>query len=61
MVLVLPEKHRLAKQRSSISLADLSSKPFILPPANLLYSLRDLIDHLCLNTGFKPKVKQEAA
>lgn len=61
LVLVLPEKHRLAKQRGSISLAALSNEPFILPPANLLYGLRDLIDHLCLKTGFKPKVKQEAA
>lgn len=61
LVLVLPEKHRLAKQRSTISLAALSDEPFVLPSANLLYGLRDLIDHLCLNTGFKPKVKQEAA
>ncbi|HEY9642437.1 MAG TPA: LysR substrate-binding domain-containing protein, partial [Coleofasciculaceae cyanobacterium] len=61
LMLVLPEKHHLAKQRSSISLAALSNEPFILPPAHLLYGLRDLIDHLCLKTGFKPKVKQEAA
>uniref|UniRef100_A0A7C3KFF6 LysR family transcriptional regulator n=1 Tax=Oscillatoriales cyanobacterium SpSt-418 TaxID=2282169 RepID=A0A7C3KFF6_9CYAN len=61
LVLVLPEKHRLIKRRSHISLADLSREPFILPPANLLYGLRDLIDHLCLEAGFKPNVKQEAA
>jgi len=61
LVLVLPEKHRLAKRQSSISLADLSREPFILPPTNLLYGLRDLIDHLCLEAGFKPTVKQEAA
>ena len=61
LVLVLPEKHRLAKRRSSISLTDLSNEPFILPPASLLYGLRDLVDHLCLEAGFKPNVKQEAA
>lgn len=61
LVLVLPEKHYLAQCRSSISLADLSREPFVLPPASLLYGLRDLIDHLCLEAGFKPNVKQEAA
>lgn len=61
LVLVLPKKHRFAKQRNSISLTDLSNESFILPPTNLLYGLRDLIDHLCLEAGFKPNVKQEAA
>lgn len=61
LVLVLPEKHPLVKRRSRISLADLAREPFILPPANLLYGLRDLINHLCLAAGFKPNVKQEAA
>lgn len=61
LVLVLPEKHRFAKQSGSISLAVLSNEKFILPPANLLYGLRDLIDHLCREAGFKPNVRQEAA
>ncbi|HTL89417.1 MAG TPA: LysR family transcriptional regulator [Leptolyngbya sp.] len=61
LMLVLPEKHRFAKQSSSISLTALSHEPFILPPANLLYGLRDLIDHLCMEAGFKPNVRQEAA
>ena len=61
LVLVLPEKHRFAKQSGSISLAVLSNEKFILPPANLLYGLRDLIGHLCREAGFKPNVRQEAA
>lgn len=61
LVLALPEKHRFAKQSGSISLAVLSNEKFILPPANLLYGLRDLIDHLCREAGFRPNVRQEAA
>jgi DNA-binding transcriptional LysR family regulator len=60
LVLVLPEQHRLAR-RSNISLAILANESFILPPPMLLYGLRDYIDRLCLEAGFKPKVKQEAA
>ena len=33
----------------------------MLPPSSLLYGLRDLTERLCLEAGFKPKVKQEAA
>jgi DNA-binding transcriptional LysR family regulator len=60
LVLVLPEDHRSAK-RTKISLAVLANEKFILPPRILLCGLRDIIDHLCLEAGFKPKVKQEAA
>jgi DNA-binding transcriptional LysR family regulator len=61
LVLVLPEKHRFARQSGSISLAVLSNEQFILPPTKLLHGLRDQIDQLCLAAGFKPKVRQEAA
>jgi DNA-binding transcriptional LysR family regulator len=61
LVLVLPETHRFAKRSGSISLAVLTNEQFILPPANLLYGLRDQIDQLCMEAGFKPKVRQEAA
>ena len=60
LVLVLPERHRLA-ERTQISLAVLANEKFVLPPASLLYGLRGQIDQLCLEAGFKPKVKQEAA
>lgn len=61
LVLALPEKHRFAKRSHGITLAVLTNEPFILPPANLLYGLREQIDQLCMETGFKPKVRQEAA
>ena len=60
LVLVLPEHHRLAA-RTHISLAVLANEKFVLPPSSLLYGLRDQIDQMCLEAGFKPKVKQEAA
>ncbi|MBD2142600.1 LysR family transcriptional regulator [Anabaena sp. FACHB-1250] len=60
LVIVLPENHRFAR-RTSISLAALANEEFILPPHNLLYNLREQINDLCLDAGFQPKVKQEAA
>jgi DNA-binding transcriptional LysR family regulator len=61
LVLVLPENHRFAKGRGSISLAALANELFVLPPANLLYGLRQQIEQLCMNAGFKPNIRQEAA
>ncbi|PSB11633.1 LysR family transcriptional regulator [filamentous cyanobacterium CCP1] len=61
LVLVLPGKHRFARRSDSVSIAALSNEQFILPPADLMYGLRDQIDQLCLAAGFKPKVRQEAA
>ncbi|MTJ10791.1 LysR family transcriptional regulator [Anabaena sp. UHCC 0204] len=60
LVIVLPENHRFAR-RTSISLAALANEQFILPPHNLLYNLREQINCLCIDAGFKPKVRQEAA
>ncbi|BAZ53284.1 LysR family transcriptional regulator [Nostoc sp. NIES-4103] len=60
LVIVLPENHRFAR-RTSISLAALANELFILPPDNLLYNLRDQINRLCMDAGFRPKVRQEAA
>lgn len=60
LVVVLPEHHRFAKQ-TSISLAVLANEPFILPPYSLLYGLREQIEQLCTQIGFKPRVRQEAA
>ena len=60
LVIVLPENHRFVR-RTSISLAALANEQFILPPHNLLYNLRDQINRLCVDAGFQPKVRQEAA
>lgn len=60
LVIVLPENHRFVRH-SKISLAALANEQFILPPDNLLYNLRDQINRLCTEAGFRPKVRQEAA
>ena len=60
LMLVLPEKHPLAK-RKTISLAEIKSSNFILPPRTLLHGLRDQIDKLCSDANFKPIVVQESA
>ncbi len=60
LVLVLPEKHPLAR-KMSVSLTELDGKNFVLPPHTLLRGLRDRIDELCIKTNCKPVVVQEAA
>ncbi len=60
LVLVLPEKHFLAK-KTSVSLAELNGKEFVLPPHTLLRGLRDKIDQLCISAHCKPVIVQEAA
>ena len=57
--LVLPEGHRLAR-RDSVSIADLEAEPLILPrrdtPAG---RFRSLMEHLCAEAGFSPRVGYE--
>lgn len=60
LVLVLPIDHRFGKH-TDISLAMLAQEEFILPPYSLLPGLREQIEKLCEQAGFKPRVKQEAA
>jgi DNA-binding transcriptional LysR family regulator len=56
---VLPEGHRLAR-RDAVSLADLDGEPLILPrrdtPAG---RFRSLVEHLCAESGFAPRVAYE--
>ncbi|MGR3279641.1 LysR family transcriptional regulator [Acaryochloris marina NIES-2412] len=59
LVLVLPEKHPLAK-KMCVSLTDLNDNDFVLPPHSLLNGLRDQIDQLCFRANCKPVVVQEA-
>jgi DNA-binding transcriptional LysR family regulator len=59
IVLVLPAKHLLAKQ-TTVSLADLNGKNFVLPPRTLLHDLRNQIDELCIRANCQPVVVQEA-
>lgn len=53
MVLVLPQKHRLANEKK-IHLRELSDDPFIHFPENFI--LRDLMVKICKQVGFVPNV-----
>jgi DNA-binding transcriptional LysR family regulator len=59
LYLVLPEGHRLAR-RDAVSVADLEAEPLILPrrdtPAG---RFRSLVEHLCAQAGFSPRVAYE--
>jgi DNA-binding transcriptional LysR family regulator len=56
---VLPDAHRLAR-RDAVSIADLEQEPLILPrrdtPAG---RFRSLVEHLCAQAGFAPRVAYE--
>jgi len=56
---VLPEGHRLAR-RDAVSVTDLDGEPLILPrrdtPAG---RFRSLVEHLCAQAGFAPRVNYE--
>jgi DNA-binding transcriptional LysR family regulator len=56
---VLPEGHRLAR-REAVSLSDLADEPLIAPrrdtPAG---RFRSLVEHLCAQAGFAPRVAYE--
>ncbi len=59
LYVVLPEGHRLAR-RDAVSIADLEAEPLILPrrdtPAG---RFRSLVEHLCAQAGFAPRVAYE--
>lgn len=60
LILVLPERHSFARQRS-VSLTELNGANFILPPYSRLNGLREQIDQLCARASCKPVVVQEAS
>jgi DNA-binding transcriptional LysR family regulator len=59
LYVVLPDGHRLAR-RDNVSLSDLEGEPLILPrrdtPAG---RFRSMIEHLCAEAGFAPRVAYE--
>jgi DNA-binding transcriptional LysR family regulator len=59
LYVVLPEAHRLAR-RDTVSIADLEQEPLILPRADTPAGrFRSLVEHLCAQAGFAPKVAYE--
>lgn len=59
LVCALPTDHPLAG-KDEIDLADLAHEPFVSLPANSGSTLRDAMTRTCEETGFTPKVAQEA-
>jgi DNA-binding transcriptional LysR family regulator len=59
LVAVLPDDHRLARQRF-VAAADLAEEPFVLFPRALGPGLHDFILGYCADAGFTPVVEQEA-
>lgn len=60
MVLALPKRHRLARSRSSIAIADLANEPMILYRRRSGHGLYDAIISACQSSGFSPNIVQEA-
>jgi DNA-binding transcriptional LysR family regulator len=59
LYVVLPQAHRLAR-RDTVSIADLEQEPMILPRADTPAGrFRSLVEHLCAQAGFAPRVAYE--
>jgi DNA-binding transcriptional LysR family regulator len=59
LYVVLPEGHRLAR-RDAVSVADLEAEPLILPRRDTPAArFRSLVEHLCSQAGFAPRVAYE--
>ena len=58
-VAVLPRNHRLARARA-ISLADLSSEPFVLIARKIVAAIHDQILAACAAAGYTVRIGQEA-
>jgi len=58
-VAVLPRNHRLASSRA-VSLAELSSEPFVLIARRVVAAIHDQIVAACVEAGFTAHVAQEA-
>jgi DNA-binding transcriptional LysR family regulator len=59
LYVVLPEGHRLAR-RDAVSISDLEAEPLILPRRDTSAGrFRSVIEHLCTQAGFAPRVAYE--
>jgi DNA-binding transcriptional LysR family regulator len=60
LVVALPARHRLARERGSLAVRTLADEPFVMVPASLARGLSDVVLGLCARAGFVPRVAQEA-
>ena len=58
LVAALPNRHAFATE-SSLSVADLSSEPFILPTRHQMPGLHALVLETCRDAGFEPRAVQQ--
>jgi DNA-binding transcriptional LysR family regulator len=60
LVVALPSRHPLARERGALSVRTLAEEPFVMVPANLARGLSDVVLALCARAGFAPRIAQEA-
>lgn len=60
LVVALPSRHRLARERGPLAVRTLAEEPFVMVPANLARGLSDVVLGVCARAGFAPRLAQEA-
>lgn len=60
LVVALPARHRLARERGALGVRALAEEPFVMVPANLARGLSDVVLGVCARAGFAPRIAQEA-
>jgi DNA-binding transcriptional LysR family regulator len=60
LVVALPARHTLARERGPIAVRSLADEAFVMVPAALARGLSDVVLGLCARAGFAPRVAQEA-
>jgi DNA-binding transcriptional LysR family regulator len=60
LVVALPARHALARERGPLGVRALAEEPFVMVPANLARGLSDVVLGVCTRAGFAPRIAQEA-
>ena len=60
LVVALPGRHALARERGPLGVRALAEEPFVMVPANLARGLSDVVLGVCARAGFAPRIAQEA-
>lgn len=60
LVVALPGRHALARERGPLGVRALAEEPFVMVPATLARGLSDVVLGVCARAGFAPRIAQEA-
>ncbi len=60
LVVALPGRHALARERGPLGVRALAEEPFVMVPANLARGLSEVVLGVCARAGFAPRIAQEA-